>query len=224
MSAPRSTTTRRIIGLTGGIGAGKSTVARLLAERGAHVIDVDQVCRDVIDAGGAAQPSLVDAFGADVVDVHGRLDRAALAAQVFSDPEALARLTSISHPAANTEMAREIDRLPEGVVVVLDMAVLAEYPALGRWPGGGADTVVVVVADEDVRLRRLVEQRGLTEADARARMANQMPDAERRRLADHVVDNSTSPDDLARQVEALAPALGLAVDGVPRRAVPGDEP
>lgn len=173
------------------------------------VIDVDQVCRDVIDVGSPAHAELVATFGRGIID-DGRLDRAALARVVFADPAALAALTALSHPAANHVMQAEVEALADDSVVVLDMAVLAEYPGLGRWPGGGYDTVVVVVADESVRLRRLMDQRGLSEADARARMANQLPDEERSKLAHHVLDNSSTAEALASSVDALLPHLGLA--------------
>ncbi len=200
---------RRIIGLTGGIGAGKSTAARMLAELGAHVIDIDQVCRDVIEPGGPAHELLVERFGLGVVGDGGHVDRPALARRVFGDPDALRALTDISHPAANETMAAIVAARPQGTIVVLDMAVLYEYPRLGRWPGGGYDTVVVVEADESVRVQRLVESRGMPEADARARIANQASQEDRRVVADHVLDNSGPESALHRQVIALARTIGL---------------
>lgn len=193
----------RVVGLTGGIGAGKSSVAALLAERGAHVIDVDGLCKAVIEPGGTAHDALVARFGPEVVGPDGQLDRAALARQVFADPQALADLTAISHPAANQAMAGEVAVLASATVVVLDMAVLAEYPKLGRWPGGGYETVVVVEAPEAVRVARLVEHRGMAESDARARIANQTGDDERRQLADHIVDNAGDQVALAQAIDHL---------------------
>jgi dephospho-CoA kinase len=197
----------RVVGLTGGIGAGKSTVARLLAGKGAHVIDVDAVCKAVIEPDGAAHAGLVARFGAEVVGANGALDRVALARQVFSDPGALEALTGLSHPAANEVMAAEVAGLPAGSLVILDMAVLAEYPQLGRWPGGGYGTVVVVTAPEEVRVGRLVSGRGMADHDARARIANQKGDEDRLALADHVVDNSGDPAALDLAVDRLWQAL-----------------
>ena len=127
---------KRVVGLTGGIGSGKSTAAGLLGVKGALVIDVDLVCRDVIEPGGPAHAAVLDRFGSHLVTPEGRLDRAALAAVVFGDPAALSDLTALSHPAANRVMAERVIDAPAGSVVVLDMAVLAEYPRLGRWDAG----------------------------------------------------------------------------------------
>ncbi len=157
----------------------------------------------MIEPGGIGHEALVARFGPEVVGADGHLDRAALARQVFADPQALVDLTSISHPAANQAMADEVALLASDTVVVLDMAVLAEYPKLGRWPGGGYETVVVVEAPEVVRVGRLVEHRGMAEADARARIANQTGDDERRRLADHIVDNAEDQEALSEAVDQL---------------------
>lgn len=195
-----------IIGLTGGIGVGKSTAAGLLAERGAHIVDVDAICKEVIEPGGPAHRAVLDRFGAHVVGTDGRLDRAALAAVVFGDPTALADLTAISHPAANEVMAWEVASQPPGTVSVLDVAVLVEYPRLGRWadgPGGGYGQVVVVEAPLAVRLERLVAQRGMSEADALARIQAQVDDAERREVANHLLDNGGDLAQLSAQVDQL---------------------
>ncbi len=193
---------RRVIGLTGGIGVGKSTAARLLGARGAAIVDVDAVAKAVIEPGGVGHEALVERFGAGLV-VDGRLDRAALGAVVFGDPAALADLVAISHPATNTAMAAEVAAAPDGAVVVLDMAVLAEYPNLGRWPGGGYERVLVVEAPLDVRLDRLQHQRGMARDDALARITAQSSDEQRRALADWVVDNGGDLDHLEAQVERL---------------------
>lgn len=200
---------RRIIGLTGGIGTGKSTVAAMLADRGAHVIDVDGVARAVIEPGGGAHEAVVERFGADIV-TDGRIDRAALAAEVFGDPAALADLTAISHPASNEVMSAEVAAQAPDAVVVLDMAVLVEYPRLGRWgdgPEGGYQKVLVVEAPLEVRLDRLEAQRGMARDDALARIRSQVSDAERRRVADWVVDNGGDLDALASRVAELWPQL-----------------
>jgi dephospho-CoA kinase len=137
----------RIIGLTGGMGAGKSTVASMLAARGALVVDVDGLGRAVLEPDGEAYAAVVERFGSGVVGEDGRIDRAALAAMVFGDPTALADLTAISHPAINRTLDRWLDSVPADAVVVLDMAILVESN-LGRdLPSGrGYDTVVVVEA------------------------------------------------------------------------------
>ena len=197
-----------IVGLTGGIGVGKSTVARLLQDRGAHVIDVDIVCREVIEPGGSAHQATIDRFGPHLVGADGRLDRAALGKVVFGDPTALADLTALSHPAANGVMAAEVARQAPGTVVVLDMAVLVEYPALGHWPaqaqgGTGYDTVVVVEAPLQTRLKRLMEQRGMDPEDARSRIAAQASSEQRRLIADHIVDNGGDLQALRPEVDAL---------------------
>jgi len=204
------TSTARVVGLTGGIGSGKSTAAGLLGAKGALVIDVDLVCREVIEPGGPAHHAVLDRFGAHLVTADGRLDRASLAAVVFGDPAALADLTGLSHPAANRVMAERVAAAPPGSVVVLDLAVLAEYPGLGRWgsaPAEGYRQVVVVEAPMEVRLDRLARQRGMARDDALARMKAQVGDDERRRLADHVVDNGGDEAHLATQIDALWPRL-----------------
>lgn len=193
----------RIVGLTGGMGAGKSTVAAMLAGRGAAVIDVDALGREVLEPGGEAYTAVVARFGPVVVAGDGRIDRAALAGVVFDNPAALADLQAISHPAIN----RVLDRLLDGVeagVVVLDMAILVESH-LGRdLPSGrGYDTVVVVEAPLEVRVARLVSARGVDEADARARVAAQASDEARRAVADHVIVNDGDLAALEVQVDAL---------------------
>ncbi len=188
-----------VVGLTGGIGSGKSTVAAALAGHGAHVIDVDALGRTVIAPGGRAERAVLDAFGDGVADAHGHVDRALLAGAVFGRPEELARLTAISHPAINAELAVRLDRLAlehpgAGTVVVLDMAILVES-SLGRGdPEHSYSRVVVVEAPEELRVARAVA-RGMTEADVRARIASQATDDQRRAVADAVVTNDA---DLAR--------------------------
>jgi len=187
-----------VIGLTGGIGAGKSTFARLLAERGAHVVDVDAVGREVIAPGGPAAAAVEARFGT--------LDRRELAAIVFGDPAARHDLEAISWPAIDAELARRVAAQPDDGVVVLDMAVLAQGD-LGR---GLYGPVVTVEADEERRVSRLIG-RGMTEADARARMRSQVPEQVRRDLADVVVDND---GDVAALAEAADAAWAALVPGV----------
>lgn len=189
-----------IVGLTGGIGSGKSTVAGLLAERGATVIDMDALGRAVIAPGGRAEASVLAAFGPEIADAAGHVDRSALAREVFGRPEALAYLTAISHPAINAELADRLDALPADAIVVLDMAILIESN-LGRGDAAHSySTVVVVEAPESLRVDRAVA-RGMVEADVRARLAAQATDEERRAVADIVIVNDA---DLAALTERVA--------------------
>jgi len=188
-----------VVGLTGGIGSGKSTVAAMLAERGAVVVDADGLARDAVAIGKVGHRAVVDRFGAEVVAVDGSLDRRALAGVVFDDPSALADLNAIVHPQVRAAIA---DRLAEltgtEAVVVLEIPLLVES---GRSYGESA--VVVVDCPEDVALRRLVDGRGMDEADARRRMAAQIPRAERLAAADLVIDNSGPLEALEPQVAEL---------------------
>jgi dephospho-CoA kinase len=194
------------IGLTGGIGSGKSTVARLLTERGAHLVDSDVLAREVVAPGTAGLASVVAAFGDGVLTADGALDRPALAAVVFGDPGARARLDGIVHPLVRARAVELVSALPADAVVVQDIPLLVETGQAGAF-----DLVLVVEADLEARVARLVA-RGLTEADARARIAAQATDQQRRAVADVVLDNSGTPDQLAEQVdrfwaERVAPLL-----------------
>lgn len=188
-----------LVGLTGGIGAGKSTVAEMLRSRGAVVLDADVVARRVVEPGTPGLAALVGRFGDGVVDEYGRLDRAALATVAFADAGSRQDLEAITHPAIQAEFAREIAAAPSDAIVVCDVPLLAESPeAAAR----GYAAVIVVEAPRTLRLARL-EARGLDRRDAEARMDAQASDAERRALATHVLDNGGSLDDLGRQVEAV---------------------
>jgi len=194
-----------VVGLTGGIGAGKSTAAARFAELGAAVIDVDAIGRDVLAPGGRAEQGVIDAFGPGITDDNGNIDRSKVAAEVFGRSDRLAALEAISHPAINAELDIQLQELAErGEVqmVVLDMAVLTES-RLGQLESGrGYTQVVVVESPEAVRMPRLIE-RGLTEEQARARMASQATDAERRAIADHVIVNDGTPEELAAAVDQV---------------------
>ena len=203
-----ATGAKRVIGLTGGIGAGKSTVAALLAERGATVVDCDDLGRLVVEPDGRAYAELVDHFGPGVLQPDGRLDRAALGAIVFNDRQQLARLNAITHPAIDLEIADRITAAPPGPVV-LDMAVLVESD-LGR---GQYHEVVVVEAPLADRLARLAETRNMGADDARARIDSQAGDDERRAVADHVIVNDGTPEDLAVAVDRYWRAAGLGSGG-----------
>jgi dephospho-CoA kinase len=191
-----------IVGLTGGIGAGKSTVARLLSRQGAVIIDVDELGRRVIAPGGRAEAQVAEAFGPAVLCDAGSIDRTELAKMVFSDGEALNRLTRISHPAINDELVEEIRGLPPASIVLLDMAVLAESKLGQVEEPYRYRYVVTVEANPSLREERAVD-RGSDRDDVRRRMAHQVDEATRRALADMVITNDESAEDLAVQVEQL---------------------
>jgi dephospho-CoA kinase len=185
-----------VVGLTGGIGSGKSTVSAWLAERGAVIVDADAITRAVQEPGTEVFQAIVERFGPEVVAADGSLDRKALAAIVFSDAEALATLNAIVHPAVGAEVARRLqEEAGTDHVVVLDVPLMVES---GRVP---AARLIVVDCPEDVAVRRLVGQRGFSEEDARARMAAQASREERRARADFVIDNSGTRQQLIAGVE-----------------------
>jgi dephospho-CoA kinase len=187
-----------VIGLTGGIGSGKSSVSARLAARGAVVVDADAITRELQQPDTLVFTAMVERFGPGIVAADGTLDRDAVADIVFADPAALSDLNHIVHPAVGAEISRRMQELAEtDAVVVLDVPLLVESP--NRMPMAG---VLVVDVDPEVAVRRLVEQRGMREADARARMANQADRDERRARADRVIDNSGTLADLDDQVEA----------------------
>ena len=203
----------RLVGLTGGIGSGKSTVARLLAAHGAIVVDADEVAREVVEPGEPALAAIADRFGRDVIDPEGRLDRAALATIVFGDEAARRDLEGITHPRIGERVAARIaqaraDEEADGRerVVVVDHPLLVESGA-----AAGYETVIVVEAPMEVRVRRLVEARGMAESDARARMQAQADDATRRAAATHVIDNGGDLDALEDQVAGILADLGVDV-------------
>lgn len=186
-----------LVGLTGGIGAGKSTVADLLAERGAVIVDADEVARAVVQPGQPALAKLVDRFGAGILGADGRLDRAALAKLAFVDKDSRHDLEAITHPAINEEFGRRVAEAPSDAIVVLDVPLLVESPQARE---RGYQTVIVVEAPRDVRLARL-EARGVDRADAAARMAAQAGDDERRKIATYVVDNAGDRASLQQQID-----------------------
>lgn len=195
------------IGLTGGIGSGKSTVAGLLAARGAVVVDADRIAREVVEPGTPGLAAVAAAFGEGVLAPDGSLDRPALAAVVFTDPEARARLDAIVHPLVRERSVELIAGAPSDAVLVNDVPLLVETGQAGTY-----DLVLVVEADLATRLARLAE-RGLAEEDARARIASQATDEQRRAAADVVLDNSGSRELLAEQVarfwdDRVEPARG----------------
>ncbi|MFF2485487.1 dephospho-CoA kinase [Microbacterium sp. NPDC058062] len=190
-----------LVALTGGIASGKSTIARRLAEHGAVVVDADQLVREVQQPGSPVLAAIAETFGERMLRPDGSLDRAALGGRVFGDDAAIAKLNRIVHPAVRAESARRFEEAfaaDPDAVVVYDVPLLVEARVDDPW-----QLIVVAHAPEDVRLRRLVELRGMTEADASARLASQVPDEARLRIADVVIDTAGSLESTLRQVDAL---------------------
>ena len=185
------------VGLTGGVGSGKTTVAELLAEHGAIVFDADAIAREVVEPGTGGFDAVVARFGQSVVSPDGGLDRAALAAIVFGDEAARKDLNAIVHPLVGQRFAEAMASAPPDAVVVYDVPLLVEGNL-----AAGFDVVVVVEAPPEVRVARL-GGRGMPEPDARARMAAQATDEQRRAVAHEVLVNDGSVDDLRAQVDAL---------------------
>lgn len=212
------------VGLTGGIGSGKSTVARLLEGLGAIVVDADRVARQVVEPGSPTLAALADRFGDAVVRPDGTLDRTGLAALVFPDPAALEDLNAITGPAIAERVTRLRAAVPPEAVTVYDMPLLVERRL---WPY--EHLTVVVAAPEAVRLERLVSARGLAEPDARHRMAAQASDEERRAAADVWIDNSGTVEQTREQVhrlwhERLVPYNANLLTRVPSQVRAGSRP
>jgi dephospho-CoA kinase len=186
-----------LVGLTGGIGSGKSTVAKLLQDKGARLIDADVAARKVVEPGQPALRALAERFGEEILLPDGGLDRAGLARIAFADEEGTQALNAITWPAIVDEFTREIDAAPADAIVVCDAPLLAE-----GGPGSERDfaAVIVVEAPREVRLDR-VEARGIARDDAERRMAAQASDDERREYATYVLDNSGDLESLSRQVD-----------------------
>jgi dephospho-CoA kinase len=189
------------VGLTGGIGSGKSTVARLLAANGAVVVDADAIAREVLGPGTAGLAEVVAEFGPGILAGDGSLDRAALGREVFADPARLRRLEAITHPRIAVESQRRVFAAPADAVVVYDVPLLVE-----KGLAAAHDVVVVVEAPVPVRLARLAA-RGVDEATARARISAQASEGQRRAVADFVVDNGGDLPALERAVSVLWQAL-----------------
>jgi len=201
-----------MVGLTGGIGSGKSTVAAMLAERGAVVIDADRIARQVVEPGTDAFARLVERFGSEILAADGSLDRRALAERAFANEESRRDLEAITHPAIGAEFLRQVAEAPPDAIVVHDVPLLAESQR-----GFEYDAVIVVEAPLDLRLDRL-EARGVDRADATRRIAMQASDEARRALATWVLDNSGDLAHLEAQVDAIwrdlqARAERVAADG-----------
>lgn len=186
-----------LVGLTGGIGSGKSTVSAALGRRGAVVVDADAVVRELQAPGGSVLAAMVEHFGPGILQADGSLDRQKVADVVFGDDEQLKALNAIVHPAVGAEIDRRIEeQRTTGHVVVLDVPLLVESKAYVT------EGTIVVDTDPDVAVERLVAFRGFTEADARARMARQATREQRLEVADFVVHNDGAPEDLEPQIEA----------------------
>jgi dephospho-CoA kinase len=187
-----------LVGLTGGIGAGKSTVSAMLAERGAAIVDADQIARDLQAPGSPVVAAMAERFGDHILHADGALDRGAVAKIVFNDESALKDLNAIVHPAMQDEIQRQID-VHRGT----DRVVVLDFPLLGENPRKGLVATIVVDIPVDVAVQRLVDQRGMDEADARARVNSQISREDRLATASHVVDNGGDRDSLIEQVDAL---------------------
>lgn len=186
-----------LVGLTGGIGSGKSTVASMLAARGAVIVDADQVVRDVQRPGSPVLTELAERFGPEVIGSDGELDRAAVAAKAFGDPDALADLNKIVHPAVGAEMNRRVEELSHtDHVVVLDIPLLAERPR------DGLQATLVVDVPADLQIERLLG-RGMDRDDAVARISRQAAREDRLAIATDVLDNSGSLAHLEQQVDEV---------------------
>jgi dephospho-CoA kinase len=192
-----------LVGLTGGIASGKSTVAGLLRRKGAQVIDADRIGQESYLPGGPAYDPIVERFGSGVLDAEGAVDRGRLADIVFNDPKALEDLNAITHPVIADEIARLMEeaRGDDGLVV-LDAALLIEIFGGGKRPLG-FDAVVVVAADFHDQVERMVHQREMEEADAKARISSQAAAESKLAVADYVIDNRGSLEDLEASVDSL---------------------
>jgi dephospho-CoA kinase len=193
-----------LIGLTGGIASGKTAVARRLAEHGAIHIDADQLARQVVEPGTAGLAAIVERFGPEVLLADGSLNRAALGAIIFADDQARLDLNAITHPAVGQlgkKLMAEASERDQHAVVVYDVPLLIEARAQ---PGYYQfDLIVVVEAAAEARIRRMVELRGMSEAEARSRVKAQSTDEERRAIADVVLDGDGTLEETLRQADAL---------------------
>ncbi|MEI7756944.1 MAG: dephospho-CoA kinase [bacterium] len=184
-----------LVGLTGGIGSGKSTVSQLLADRGAIIIDGDAIARALQRSGTAVFAAMVERFG-DVIAADGELDRAKIASIVFADAVALADLNKIVHPAIGVEMLRRINEIRD-----TDAIAILDFPLLAESPRKGLSGVIVVDVDPEIAIERVVRDRGMKASEVQARIAKQASRADRLAIADRVLDNSGSKEDLVQQVE-----------------------
>ncbi len=194
----------RVFGLTGGIGSGKSKASERFRELGFPVIDADRVGHEVIAPGGSAEAAVVEAFGPDIL-TEGRIDRKKLGSRVFSNHEELERLNAIVHPAIKEEIRRRLDDLAQRghAVALIDAALLAE----GGNIADDLDGLILMLADEETRIERLVRQRGLSREQALRRIAAQVPPETKIPLARWIIENNGTLDELRAKVDELANAL-----------------
>ncbi|NUO60137.1 MAG: dephospho-CoA kinase [Hamadaea sp.] len=193
------------VGLTGGIGSGKSSVAARLRELGAVVIDSDRLAREVVEPGTDGHAEVVARFGTGVLAPDGSIDRAALAAKIFGDADARKALEGIIHPRVRARTAELAMAASPDAVVVNDVPLLVEAGLADKY-----QLVIVVLASEEIRVARLVAARGMTEAEAHARIAAQATDEQRRAVADVLIVNEGTLDDLRAQVDQAWPDLAVA--------------
>ena len=185
------------LGLTGGIGSGKSTAARMFADLGAIVIDADAIAKEVLEPGQVGYESVVNNFGEEILDSSGNIDRVILAGKVFGDTTKLKELEEIVHPAVATKVAQIRESLPAGSIIIYDTPLLIEKSLQQQF-----DQVIVVLAPEGLRTQRLLA-RGLAQNDIIARMSNQATDEQRREIANYIIDNSSSLVELREEVQKV---------------------
>ncbi|ANW65246.1 dephospho-CoA kinase [Mycobacterium sp. djl-10] len=208
------------IGLSGGIGAGKSSVSKTFSEYGAVIVDGDVIAREVVEPGTEGLAALVEAFGDGILDDDGALNRPALAAIAFSDDEKRARLNGIVHPLVGKRRAELVEAAAPDAVIIEDIPLLVESGMAPMFP-----LVIIVHADEEVRVRRLIDHRGFSEQDARARIKAQATEQQRRAVADVWLDNTGTPQALVQKSHELwqqriLPFAHNLEAGLPAAAVP----
>jgi len=190
-----------LIGLTGGIGSGKSIVAGMFKSLGAYIIDADQISRELMTPGSETYKKVVNTFGQEILKDDQGIDRKKLGDIVFGDPEEIARLNECTHPAIFREVDREIDEIrqknPDGIIII-DAALLIETAAHERF-----DKLIVVYADEETQLKRLKERDGFPEEEAQKRISSQMPLKDKIKYADYVIDNDEGLENTQKQVEEI---------------------
>lgn len=188
-----------VVGLTGGIASGKSLVAHYLKELGAHLVDADEISREIVRPGMLAYQEILQVFGKGILNQDGTIDRKGLGKVVFSNPELLKRLNEITHPGILEEVRRRIEEAKKGqAIIVVDAALLIEV-GLHR----EMDRVIVAYVGEETQIKRLMERDGLTEGEAKLRLSAQMPLKEKLKYAHFIIDNSIGMEETRRQVEEV---------------------